>query len=242
MGRIFPMGSSNDIFRKYPRTPHVFGSQGTSDDRRLGIKESQLLISDTGLVVEEKVDGANVGIHFGHDQIPILQCRGHVIEGGSHPQFDLLKQWIWMKKDALWAVLRDRFVMFGEWMFAKHNIHYTRLPHYFIEFDIYDKKDDTFLDTETRHSLIGRTGIVSVPVIHRGAVDSEEDLRALIGPSLFYDGPAEGLYLKVERNGRTIGRAKYVRPGFIQEIINDEHWSKKPVVPNELEEGVDIWV
>lgn len=58
------MGSSQDNFIKYPRTPHLFGSKGTKDNRHLGWRESEALIADASLIVEEKLDGTNVGIHF----------------------------------------------------------------------------------------------------------------------------------------------------------------------------------
>src|SRR5437763_1816734 len=34
------MGASRDDFVKYPRTPHLFGSKGTDDDKHLGEAES----------------------------------------------------------------------------------------------------------------------------------------------------------------------------------------------------------
>src|SRR5689334_14193484 len=58
------MGASRDDFIKYPRPPHLFGSKGTDDDKHLGRKESELFIADPSLIVEEKLDGTNVGIHF----------------------------------------------------------------------------------------------------------------------------------------------------------------------------------
>jgi hypothetical protein len=58
------MGSSRDEFIKYPRTPHLFGSEGTDDDKRLDEAESDQFIADESLIVEEKIDGTNVGIHF----------------------------------------------------------------------------------------------------------------------------------------------------------------------------------
>ena len=39
----------------------------------------------------EKLDGTNVGIHFTSLGRMILQCRGHEITEGMHPQFDLFK-------------------------------------------------------------------------------------------------------------------------------------------------------
>ena len=61
------MGRSNEEFVKYPRTPHLFGSKGTDDDKHLGEAESLRFIADDSLIVEEKIDGTNVGIHFTAD-------------------------------------------------------------------------------------------------------------------------------------------------------------------------------
>ena len=130
------MGASRDDFTKYPRTPHLFGSRGTDDDKRLAERESLDFIADPSLVVEEKLDGTNVGIHFTTAGRMVLQCRGHEITSGMHPQYDLFKQWSMGKRPVLEAMLADRFILFGEWMYAKHSVHYRCLPHYFFEFDI----------------------------------------------------------------------------------------------------------
>src|SRR4051812_16447029 len=64
-GRRRPaVGRSHDEFVKYPRTPHLFGSKGTDDDKHLGAAESARLLAEGSLIVEEKLDGTNVGIHF----------------------------------------------------------------------------------------------------------------------------------------------------------------------------------
>jgi len=75
------MGTSRDDFVKYPRTPHLFGSKGTDDDRHLGPKESAALVADPSLIVEEKLDGTNVGIHFTVAGRMVLQCRHEITEG-----------------------------------------------------------------------------------------------------------------------------------------------------------------
>jgi hypothetical protein len=72
------MGASYGDFTKYPRTPHLFGSKGTDDDRHLGEVESNELIADESLIVKEKIDGTNVGIHFSDEGELVLQCRGHL--------------------------------------------------------------------------------------------------------------------------------------------------------------------
>src|SRR2546423_14339369 len=70
------MGATREDFIKYPRTPHLFGSKGTDDDKHLGQKESEAFIADPLLIVEEKLDGTNVGIHFTVSGRMVLQSDG----------------------------------------------------------------------------------------------------------------------------------------------------------------------
>jgi hypothetical protein len=42
----------------------LFGSKGTDDDKHLGQKESEAFIAAPSLIVDEKIDGTNVGIDF----------------------------------------------------------------------------------------------------------------------------------------------------------------------------------
>src|SRR2546425_8991127 len=102
------MGASRDDFIKYPRTPHLFGSKGTDDDKHLGRKESEAFIAHPSLIVEEKLDGTNVGIHFNSLRRMVLQCRGHEITEGMHPQYDLFKQWTSVKRLVLEEMLGSR--------------------------------------------------------------------------------------------------------------------------------------
>jgi hypothetical protein len=245
------MGASRDDFYKYPRTPHLFGSKGTDDDKHLGRQESEKFIADPSLIVEEKIDGTNVGIHFDRNGELLLQCRGHEITAGMHPQYDLFKQWASVKADTLKTLLGETFVLYGEWMYARHSIHYRALTHYFFEFDIYDKSTGSFLDLDTRQKMLADTGLQTVPVLHRGAV-RPEGLRILIGESKFdsiFENPVsgkpdklmEGLYLRTEKNGVVTGRAKLVRPEFVEKLKQSDHWQHQVMFPNQLAAEVDIW-
>jgi len=90
-----------------------------------------------------------------------------------------------------------------------------------------------------------------VPVIHRGAATLEK-LKSLIGVSAFdsqFENPVtgrtdnlmEGLYLRTEANGFVTGRAKLVRPEFVEKVKQLTHWKEQAMVPNQLVAGVDIW-
>ena len=244
------MGSSHGDFFKYPRTPHIAGSTGTSDDKKLGAEDTDKILSDASLIVEEKLDGTNVGLHFSDGQL-ILQCRGHEITAGMHPQYDLFKQWATVKQNLFEQMLGEQYIMYGEWMYAKHCIHYQQLPHYFFEFDMFDKFTEQFLTLEDRQEILEDTGIETVPIVHQGET-SIKDLLELIAPSGFdasfehptsgkIDDLIEGLYLRTENEQRVTARAKFVRPEFIEKIKQSQHWQYEKMIPNELEEDADIW-
>ena len=245
------MGISYGEFVKYPRTPHLFGSRGTDDDKHMGEAESHRFLSDKSLIVEEKLDGTNVGIHFTTQRDLVLQCRGHLITEGMHPQYDLFKQWAAVKRPMLEERLMDRFILFGEWLFAKHSIHYRRLSHYFYEFDIYDKEIEDFLSLEQRLVLLEGMNVPTVPVIHTGSLERDR-LTSMIGLARFdshFENPLtgqtdplmEGLYLRTEANGVVTGRAKFVRFEFVEKVKQSEHWQHQAMTANRLEEGADIW-
>ncbi len=245
------MGVTHGDFVKYPRTPHLFGSTGTSDDKHLGKAASDQFIADDSLVVEEKLDGTNVGIHFNEAGELILQSRGHLITDGMHPQYDLFKQWAVCKRPTLEKMLGDDFIMFGEWVYAKHSIAYRKLTHFFYEFDIWQKSTQQFLDLETRLNMLATTGIETVPVVHRGSI-RQEQLNGLVGPSQFaseFDNPTtnqtdnlvEGLYLRTEASGFVTARAKFVRPEFVEKIKQSTHWQHREMIANELADNSDIW-
>lgn len=245
------MGASNETFTKYPRTPHLFGSKGTDDDKHLGETESNAFIADDSLIVEEKIDGTNVGIHFLDSGEMALQCRGHLITDGMHPQYDLFKQWAVVKRRTLEERLENRFILFGEWVYARHTVFYRQLSHYFFEFDIYDKRNGVFVDLQQRLKLLEGIGVETVPIVSTGAL-TRSSLDKLIGPSKFdsrFDNPLkkqtdslmEGLYLRTEAGGVVTGRAKVVRLEFTEKIKQSTHWQHQIMVPNELADGVDIW-
>ena len=245
------MGATRDDFIKYPRTLHLFGSKGTDDDKHLGREESEAFIAEPSLIVEEKLDGTNVGIHFTTANRMVLQCRGHEITEGMHPQYDLFKQWTSVKRPVLEKMLASRFILYGEWLYAKHSVHYRKLPHYFFEFDVYDKDEEKFLDLDARLQMLEGMGIHTVPIVHRGSVTTAQ-MPQLIGPSAFdsaFDNPLtrqadnlmEGLYCRIEADGQVTGRAKLVRPEFVEKVKQSEHWQHQKMTPNLLTDDADIW-
>lgn len=257
-------------FLKYPRTRHVEGSRLQAGDEDLAAVPFREL-AGRHLVVEEKVDGANVGLGFDHDRALHLQSRGHALRGGaSERQFDLLKAWARAHEAALREVLGARYLLFGEWAFAKHTIFYDALPHYLLEFDVYDRAMDAWLSTPRRRALLAGLPLVAVPVLAARTFARLDDLTSLVRPSLFKSGrwrealadvaaaegqdpervaretdaadAAEGLYVKWEDDERVLGRFKWIRAGFLQTVVRSgSHWQDRPLLPNRLAAGVDLF-
>ena len=256
---------------KYPRTPHISGSRlqkGDEDLKRIPFE----LLKDKHLVLEEKLDGANCGISFDAEGTLFLQSRGHYLTGGYRERhFALLKTWAGAFASPLFSILGDRYVLYGEWLYAKHTIYYDALPHYFFEFDIWDCEKDVFLDTHRRRTLLEPLAFIhSVPVLHEGAIERLDDMERYIAKSLYrtenwrenlqrscenkglsYERSlgqtddsdlSEGLYVKHEEGGIVKGRYKFVRNEFVAQILsNDDHWLDRPIIPNELKGGCTLW-
>jgi hypothetical protein len=255
---------------KYPRTRHLEGSRlqpGDEDLEAVPFEE----IAGLPLVVEEKLDGANSAISFDADGRLLLQSRGHFLTGGHREKhFDLLKRWGPTVAGVLRPVLGSRFVLYGEWLHAKHTVFYDRLPHYFLEFDILDRETGEFLSTDRRREMLAGLPVRSVPVLWSGRARSLDAITRLVGMSL-YKSPSwresltaacrargldpeairaetdpsdlmEGLYIKVEEDGRVAGRFKYIRASFLTSVLDSgSHWLQRPIVHNGLSEGTDIF-
>jgi hypothetical protein len=257
--------------KKYPRTPHIAGSGLQRGDEDLATVPFEAL-AGRHLIVTEKVDGANCGLRFTPDGDLLLQSRGHYLAGGARErQFHLFKAWAHAHAADLLDVLEDRYILYGEWLYAKHTVFYTRLPHYFLAFDVYDTRVERFLMTPERQRLLAAAPFVrSVPVIHAGPVASMAALLEFLGRSPFIGedwedrlraacvqrgldpdlavrqtDPSmrmEGLYVRAEDERAVPGRYKYVRPGFHQAIADAQgHWMSRPIIPNELAAGVTLF-
>ncbi len=223
-------GQVNMDFFKYPSTPHlaVLGHATVRDDKVLSPWEvAEFLTND--VFVEEKIDGANLGISFDCDGKIRAQNRGGFLSLPVSGQWQPLQDWLNSRIDQLFEALSDRYILFGEWCFATHSIYYENLPDWFLGFDLYDRKRSTFLDMKDRNEMLTRLEIYSVPFIASGNFRLAE-VTAMLSESKFGSEPAEGLYLRCAESSVEIQRAKIVRPGFIQSI--DEHWSHKPLRTN----------
>ena len=232
---IFAM---DEVLYKFPSTPHLtwLGQETVRGDKVLTLSEAKKFLS--GLVVlEEKVDGANLGLSF--DQVSQLrfQNRGNWLAGKFTGQWERLRGWAAEHEAVLGENLPRGHILFGEWCAIKHSIRYDCLSDWFLVFDVYDCAEQKFWSAKRRDSLAAAAHLATVPRISKGLF-SMDDLQTLLdGRSNLYVGPREGIYLRREDENWLLDRAKLVHAGFTQAI--SDHWTRHSFVSNKRCRAVD---
>lgn len=219
-------------FFKFPSTPHIAIMPGVDirDDKVLSESERDEFLQHD-LVVEEKVDGANLGISFDSEGNIRAQNRGAYLHLPGSGQWKKLGDWFAPRTDTLFEHLSDHFILFGEWCYAQHSVFYDRLPDWFLGFDVYDKRFGRFLSSNRRDALFREMCVAQVPVLARGYFEYPE-VQKYLSTSKLSDQPAEGIYLRFDQDDWLAQRAKLVRPAFIQAV--EQHWSRSAIRPNRV--------
>jgi ATP-dependent RNA circularization protein (DNA/RNA ligase family) len=222
-----------DFFR-FPHTPHIawLASGKPRDDKVLSLAEVGELL-DGEVVVEEKIDGANLGFSVSADGHVQGQNRGQYLKSPYHGQFAKLAPWLSTHEDRLFDALGNKLMAFGEWCAARHSLGYKGLPDWWLLFDVYDRVDGRFWSTVRRDAWAQTNGFLTVPCLHRGPVtlpQLSEDF--LDRPSCFRSSSLEGVVIRKEDVFWLRKRAKLVRADFAQAI--DRHWRSRPLEWNQL--------
>lgn len=223
-----------DFFR-FPHTPHLawLGEGAPRDDKVLSPAEAQAVLAGD-VVVEEKLDGANLGFSLGPDGSLRAQNRGQYLADPHAGQFARLPAWLAQHGEALHAALTPDLMLFGEWCAARHSLDYAALPDWLLLFDVYDRATGRFWSTPRRNALAQSAGLTTVPQV-AGGRHTVAALTQLVAttPSRYRAGPLEGVVVRRESADWCEARAKLVRPDFTQAI--DTHWRKRAIEWNRVD-------
>lgn len=185
------------------------------------------------IIVEEKLDGANIGISITPNGELRVQNRGSYLTEPYRGQFSRLSSWLAMNSDKLQEVLQNQVILFGEWCAAKHSIEYSSLPDFFLLFDVYDLKQMRFWSVFRRNALAFKAGLHTVPKVDIEDFSLTKLTECLEQMCSKYSNEClEGFVLRNDSRLWNIQRAKLVRHDFTQSI--EEHWSKKHITWNRL--------
>ena len=212
---------------KYPSTMYLPFSPEYDCTKR-GLMTLDKLI-DKPLIVTVKMDGSNCCLR--HDKV--VARNGDTAE---HPSFDMIKG----IHAGIRTMIPEYIQIFGEWIYAKHSIHYKNLNGYFQIFAVYNSKYELWTEWDDVLFWANHLGFNTVPefgYLRNVVYDTEWELTNKlieIAENVINDGH-EGIvvrsaypfhYGQFEDN-----LAKYVRAGHVQ---TNKHWSTQQIIKNEL--------
>lgn len=218
-------------FLRYPSTHYLIAPEGREIREDKAFDEDQRArFLKSPVIVEEKVDGQNLGISVEGEQLR-FQSRGSYVElGGRH--FQGLEAWAQHRASRITRVIGADLILFGEWMTIVHSIRYQSLPDWFLMFDVFDRSSGSFWPVSARDGIADELGFPTVPRLGEGVYGLDE-LRILSQrESVYGRGAMEGVVLRSLDEGIRPSRAKLVRSGFIQQI--GEHWTRGALERNRL--------
>lgn len=194
----------------YPRIPYLWEPEvGATGDRVVSLSERPAWL-ERPVVVEEKLDGANVSIWWegGRLRVASRGGPGAMDRGG---QLGPLRARVHRLDDALRAVLDGDGVIYAEWLWLTHTVHYDHLDDHLVVLDVW-RPGSGFADLSTRDELIRAGGLVGPPLLFAGVLRTARALVDLMGISRLGSAPMEGVVLRGD--DRSI--CKVLRPGFVR--------------------------
>lgn len=214
----------------YPRIPHLVGGRGTDDDLVLA-PEAVAALLGAPVLVEEKLDGANVVLWLdaGRVEVSLRAGPGAMDRAG---QLGPLRAWVAEHGEALRQVLAPGTALYAEWLLLTHTVGYDRLPAYLVALDLW-RLSTGFLPASDRDGLCAAAGLSVPPPVWTGVARTIDAVAQLLGPSAWGSTMAEGLV--VRSVGDPAVRAKLIPAGFRR--LGDDEWrAGRP--RNRLAEGV----
>ena len=195
--------------------------------------------------VQEKIDGANLGVSIDYDGMILFQNRSKYICSADHEQYAPLALWRRTHAKYLHALLEPgKHILFGEWCVARHSIHYDKLPAHFVAFDIFDRNANRFFSRKRMMSRMIEAArdigeelppIPCVPLIGTKSFASPTEILPLLELQSKFSksNTLEGIYLHVDDDDWNRERCKLVRSDFISGI--EAHWSRTKIVKNVID-------
>lgn len=206
-----PLGRKN-----YGSIPHLPCSRMGPADHK--ISEGQERIAtvkprdkhDT-IIVQEKLDGSNVGVAMKHGEIFAISRAGYEAKTSPYDQHHAFSDWVHENESRFRKVLQEGQRVCGEWLHTAHGTIYE-LPHEpFVCFDLIDENNKRSPYAEFSDK-VGLHFVLPYLVSVGGSVSVDEALHSL--GDYGQHGATEkieGAVWRVERRGVVDYLCKYVR-------------------------------
>lgn len=203
-------------YKSYGSIPHLIGSRVGPSDHHVEPGQQRIATEKVRdkhdlVIVQEKLDGGNVGIAKVNDKILAITRAGYLAETSPYKTHHSFKIWVERNTARFNELLNEGERVCGEWLLTAVGTKYN-LPHEpFVAFDIMTKADRLpYLQSAERLRDLDFT----LPrLLSIGPPTSIN--QALIWISTSGHGaiePVEGIIWRVERKEKVDFLCKYVRP------------------------------
>jgi hypothetical protein len=231
--------------KSYGSIAHLPGSRIGIGDHKCHEGQERIATEKTRdrhdlVIVQEKLDGSNVGVARLNGEILALTRSGYLASTSPYEQHHHFANWVMQNKNRFLAVLREGERLCGEWLMQAHGTRYELKHEPFVAFDLMTGATRLVFDEFIERIAPGE--FVAPRLLHRGAPLSIEQALSLLGTYGFHGAldPVEGAVWRVERNelirpGGSERRwqvdflAKYVRPDKVDGCYLPEISGQPPV-------------
>jgi len=220
-----PLKMPTREYIKYPSTPYLPFSESIGNP----ITNIKLLLG-MPLLVTIKMDGSNACI----TKDKIAARNGQYAD---HTSFDLLKTEHIYKR----STIPENLQVFGEWLYAKHSIHYKdnlSLSSRFQIFNIYDVNLRCFLGWDEVKDIAKCIDYPTVPIVAENiSIENEWEFTSTLSRMArkVIESGHEGIVIRpmipFHYGHFEICTGKYVRANHVQ---TDNHWKDMHIVKNEV--------
>ena len=177
----------------YPRIPHLPPAPAAArDDLILDSATARALLRQE-VVVEEKLDGANVMVWLDEGRVEVA-TRGGPGSQDRAGQLGPLRAWAAPRTEQLGLLLAGDRVLYAEWMWLTHSVAYDSLPDHFIGLDLYSGAG--FAPVAERDAAFAGASVARPPRLFEGILGGRQRVDELLGGSRFGRGAAEGLVIR----------------------------------------------
>lgn len=236
--------------KSYGSIAHLPGSRLGSGDHKCDKGQTRIACEKVRnkhdrVIVQEKLDGSNVGVTIIDDHVVALTRSGYLANTSPYMMHHYFAAWVKKNQERFRAVLNAEERLCGEWLLVAHGTKYD-LPHEpFVAFDIMEKKHKRFPFDIFREKIVAGE-FIHPKIISDGQSVSIDTAMSLLGEHGFHGAidPVEGAVWRIESNilndstkGNAGGRhyivnflVKYVRP----DKIDGKYLNEKTIYNNHI--------
>lgn len=189
------------------------------------------------IVIQEKIDGSNASIRY-DEESGTLKAFSRRLELNADNTLNGFWNYVQtLNLDTFKEILGSRYIVFGEWMGAKHAIKYPENVYgKFWMFDVWDTQTEQYLPYEETRSFYDKLIACGnednkfnfVPVFYIGKFESWEKTSELVGRTEVGAEPTgEGIVIKRQNclDSKSSRLPFYVK--IVSEQFSEVHKSKK---------------